>query len=84
MASIGYDDVALQKQMSQSVSGLNTALQDQGKYVKGTSLSWENMSTQIGKSTIKVGFLLVATTAVLGAIRKVQDTLQTWKELEIT
>lgn len=48
------------------------------------NLSWQSVTEGIGNAILKVGLWMVATTAVIGAIRKIQQSVQLWKDLEIT
>ena len=48
------------------------------------NLSWQSVTESIGNAVLKVSLWIVATTAVIGAVRKIQQTVQLWKDLEVT
>lgn len=70
--------------MSTFTDAATTGNQKFARSLHISDLSWRSVTEAIGNAILKVGLWVIATTAVMDTLRKMQEMVQLWKDLEIT
>ena len=87
MRSVGTEAQKTQTQvrsLSRGYDTLNTKTQGMSRSLRINELSWGAVGQSVANAALKVALWTVATTAVIGVVRKVSEVIDLWKNLEVT